>query len=380
MKSKTDISPREITERLQAGDMSRRHFHKILTAAGIAMVATPLIPGRARAAASDQATYFTWGGYDIPELFAPYIEQHGEAPNFAAFGGSEEGLTKLMGGYVVDVAHPCNAVLPRWVASGLLQPFDLAKLSNWDDLIPALKNLDGAVQEDGTYFAAMDWGQTSVTYREDLFDLQGEEESWSMLWDERYAGQIGVIASAGDAWWCAAIAAGVDFNDMTTDENFQKVAALLREQRPLVRLYTDDTTTLEQALASGELVAAMTWNSSPVDLKRQGVPVRWANPKEGALTWVCGAVMHKDAPNPERAHDIIDSLISVDTGRFLIDEYGYGHSNAKSFDEVSDERLAELGLTRNPSDMLDAGKFQIPLDEEFTSKMNAEFEQIKAGF
>ena len=114
---------------------------------------------------------------------------------------------------------------------------------------------------------------------------------------------------------------------MTTDENFDKVAALLRQQRPLVRLYTDDVTTLEQALASGELVAAMTWNSSPVDLKRQNVPVRWANPKEGALTWVCGAVMHKDAPNPERAHDIVNSLISVDTGRFLIDEYGYGHSN-----------------------------------------------------
>jgi len=59
---------------------------------------------------------------------------------------------------------------------------------------------------------------------------------------------------------------------------------------------------------------------------------------------------------------------------------GYGHSNIKSFDEVSEERLAELGLTRNPSEMLDAGKFQIPLDEEFTSRMNGEFEQIKAGF
>ena len=379
MKSKTDISPQEITERLQAGDMSRRQFNKVLAAAGIAMVTTPVVSRRALAAPKDQATYFTWGGYDIPELFAPYIEQHGEAPNFAAFGGSEEGLTKLMGGYVVDVAHPCNAVLPRWIASGLLQPFDLARLSNWDDVMPALKNLEGAVHNGGNYFAPMDWGQTSVTYREDLFDLQGEE-SWGMLWDERYAGRIGVIASAGDTWWCATIFAGVDFNDMTSDENFQKVAALLREQRPLVRLYTDDVTTLEQALASGELVAAMTWNSSPVELKKQEVPVRWANPKEGALTWVCGAVMHKDAPNPDRAHDIIDSLISVDTGRFLIDEYGYGHSNAKSFDEVSEERLAELGLTRNPSEMLDAGKFQIPLDEEFTSNMNAEFEQIKAGF
>ena len=113
MKSKTDIPPQEINERLLAGDMSRRRFHKVLAAAGIAMVATPVVSRRALAAPADQATYFTWGGYDIPELFAPYIEKHGEAPNFAAFGGTEEALTKLMGGFVVDVAHPCNAGLPR---------------------------------------------------------------------------------------------------------------------------------------------------------------------------------------------------------------------------------------------------------------------------
>ena len=379
MKSKTDIPPREITERLQAGEMSRRQFHQVLAAAGIAMVATPLVSRPALAAAADQGNYFTWGGYDIPELFAPYIEKHGEAPNFSAFGGAEEALTKLMGGFVVDVAHPCNADLPRWMASGLFRPIEVERLSNWNDVVPALKNLEGAVRDGETYFVPSDWGQTSITYREDLFDLQGADESWGMLWDERYAGRLGVIASA-DTWWCAAILAGVEFKDMTSDENFQKITALLREQRPLIRMYTDDMTTLEQALASGELVAAMTWNSSPVELKRQGLPVRWANPKEGALTWVCGAMMHKDAPNPDRAHDIIDSLISVDSGRFIIDVYGYGHSNTKSFDAVGDERLAELGLTRNPSDLLDAGKFAIPVPEAFTSRMTAEFEQIKAGF
>ena len=131
MKIKTDIPPREIAERLQAGEMSRRQFHQVLAAAGIAMVATPLVSRPALAAAADQGNYFTWGGYDIPELFAPYIEKHGEAPNFAAFGGAEEALTKLMGGFVVDVAHPCNADLPRWMASGLFRPIEVERLSNW---------------------------------------------------------------------------------------------------------------------------------------------------------------------------------------------------------------------------------------------------------
>jgi spermidine/putrescine transport system substrate-binding protein len=224
-----------------------------------------------------------------------------------------------------------------------------------------------------------DWGQTSITYRPDLVDWQGEEESWGLLWDERYKGRLAMIGAGGDSWWCAAIYAGVDFKEIATKENMEKVAALLRKQRPLIRLYTDDMTTLEQALASGELVAAMTWNSSPVELQAQGVPVAFAAPKEGALTWVCGAMMHKDAPHPDKAHDIIDAMISVETGIWLIN-YGYGHSNIKSFAEFTDEQLAGQGLNRDPSVVLDAGKFQLPQSQEFETAMNQEYEEIKAGF
>lgn len=154
----------------------------------------------------------------------------------------------------------------------------------------------------------------------------------------------------------------------------------MRQQRPLIRTYTDDTTTLEQALASGELVAAMTWNSTATQLRAEGLPVRFADPKEGALTWVCGAIIHKDAPNLDLAYDIIDSLLSVETGKFLIGDYGYGHSNIKSFAEFTDEELADLGLSSNPDDILSAGHFQTPQTQEFETRINQELENIKAGF
>ncbi len=205
---------------LRSGHLSRRDFNKTLAAVGVSVVAMPVASKMAAAAAADQATYFTWGGYDVPDMFGPYIKKHGEPPNFAAFGGSEEALTKMRAGYVVDVAHPCNQAIPRWVATGLFQTLDTSKLSNWPDLIPELWNLEGNVVDGKPYMAPFDWGRTSITYRTDLVDLQGKEESWSILWDERYKGRIGVLASAGDAWWGAAIFAGVDFREISTDENF----------------------------------------------------------------------------------------------------------------------------------------------------------------
>lgn len=365
---------------MREGKMSRRAFTRSLMAAGVATVAMPVTGRRALAAAEDQATYFTWGGYDIPELFGAYKEKHGELPNFSIFGGSEEALTKMRGGFVVDVSHPCNQALPRWVASGLFQPVDVSRLSNWADVMPELVDLPGNDAEGGNvWMAPFDWGQTSITYRTDLFELEGEE-TWDMLWDERYSGRLGSLASGADAWWCGAIKAGIDFDNIDSPEAFEAIAAVMRAQRPLIRTYTDDTTTLEQALSSGEMVAAMTWNSSAALLKSEGIPVKFAKPKEGALTWVCGAVIHKDAPNVDRAYDVIDSLLSVETGKFMINDYGYGHANSKSFDAFDEATLQGLGLSKNPLDILQAGHFQQPQTQEWETKMNAMFEEIKAGF
>jgi len=73
-------------------------------------------------------------------------------------------------------------------------------------------------------------------------------------------------------------------------------------------------------------------------------------------------------------------LISPESGRFLIDDYGYGHSNTKAFDLVSEERLAELGLSRNPTELLQSGKYQTEMTVEFQSKTASLFSEIKAGF
>ena len=88
----------------------------------------------------------------------------------------------------------------------------------------------------------------------------------------------------------------------------------------------------------------------------------FAKPKEGALTWVCGAMIHKDAPHLDKAHDVIDWMLSVERGVWLIDENGYGHSNKKSFDAIPDARLAELGLSRNPVEVLGRRKVSDPAE------------------
>ena len=39
-----------------------------------------------------------------------------------------------------------------------------------------------------TYFVPFDWGNSSIIYRTDMVDIS--EESWGLLYDERYAGKV----------------------------------------------------------------------------------------------------------------------------------------------------------------------------------------------
>jgi len=361
-----------------ATGMSRRAFARRLAEAGLALAFMPALGRGARA--EEQAIYFTWTDYNDPKLFPAYMEKNGAPPDMPIFGDVEEALQKIRAGFVVDVVHPCSGDPRRWRLADLLAPIDTGKLSNWPDVFDALKTVNGVNADGKQWFVPFDWGQTSITYRPDLVDLNGREESWGLLWDERYKGKLASMAAAEDAWYCAAIYAGLDVTKELTMADVAKVGPLLEKQRPLLHFYSTDTTSVEQALASGEVVAAMTWNQSPLTLKSQGINVKFANPKEGALTWCCGLVLMKNAPHPDKAHELIDAMIDPRSGQQLITTLGYGHSNQKSFDLVSVDDLDARGLSKHPLDILNRGRFLASQPPEIDQAITEQYEKLKAGF
>ncbi len=372
-----------LLDRLADGTMTRREALKYLGAAGLGLAMVPVMGRKARAAT---VSYFTFDGYNIPEMFQSYVDAHG-MPDTPVYADAEEAFQKLRAGFVADVIHPCSGDTPRWRDAGLIQAIDTSKLSNFGDLAPGLVNLKGTQYDGEQWFMPFQWGQTSVIYRTDLVDLAGGEESWGILWDKKYAGKVAMIDAAEDAWWCAAIYAGVDVSNLNdeglvvvSDRDIQKVREVLTEQRELVRMYSSDLAVVGQALASGELVAAMTWNETAFYLRAEGIPVKFADPKEGALTWCCGIVLHAEAPNPDLALELIDSMISPESGIYQIREFGYGHSNLKAVEAFSDAELADRGLSRDPGKTLARGHNVGGVDPAVQQQINRDWEEITAGF
>ena len=365
----------KLRDDLLLGRLSRRDLGKMMAAAGVAMAAIPL--SRAAQAAAGDLVYYTWSGYDLPGFHPQYVQKHGGSPASALFADEEEALTKLRSGFVCDVVHPCSTAIGRWRDAGVIQSFDSSRLSNWGDLFPQLQTLPGTQVDGQQWFAPVDWGNTSVIYRTDLFDLQGQPESWTMLWDERYAGRLSIGEDVSDTGVIVGLLIGAENPYQLTDEELVKMRELLVKQKPLLRFYWNDTTTLDQAMASGEVIASSGWNSSVVALRNAGVPVAFANPKEGLLAYVCGLVMSSSATHTDLAYDLIDAMISPEAGQWLMTEYGYGHSNSKAFALVGDAKLEELGLPKDPAVLFEKAVFL--QTNTRLAEMQAIMEEVKAG-
>lgn len=327
------------------------------------------------AVAAEKLTYFTWSGYELPDFNQSFLSAHPGAVDASTFGDDDDAFTKVKAGFHPDIAHPCYDKIARWRKEDLIKPIDTKRLKNWDTIFPVFRKLPDIDAGDGkVWMVPWDWGNTSILYRTDL--VKDPEQSWNLLWDKAYAGRMATIDAVHDTPVVAALLTGVSPFDMT-DAEMGKVAEKLREQRPLLRGYTTDMTSVEQSLASGEILIAMTWNASATALRKQNVPVTFMKPKEGMLTWPCGMVLLKDSKNVDLAYDFINSRLEPASGEGLIEQYGYGSASKAAFDLVPKDKLQELQLPDDPETVLKATVFTGPMKQsDGLAKM---FEKVKAG-
>jgi len=381
MESKRDIE--RFIDGIKLGRLSRRDVAKGLASVGLAMAAVPLRPRLTLASPEEQPVCFTWAGYEVPEMHQEYIDKYGESPRFSLYGDEEEAEAKMRAGFHPDMAMPCSYKVKKWTDLGFLKPIDTSRLSHWDEVIPVLKTVPDMMVDGNRMMICAWWGLTSVTFRTDLAPeyVDPANQTWGILWDAKYKGRLSMIDSLIDGVMVAAIYSGAKDPFNMTKEEVAKVKKLMEEQRPLLRFYTNDVTSWEQALASGELVAAASWNSTVTNLKNQGMPVAFMKPKEGAMTWTCGLTLMKwvDPKMESRAYDLIDAFLAPSTGVYWVTEFSMGHSNEKVYKQIPADELIKRGLTPDNVDAyIASGIFQATIQNEPDLQMM--YEEVKAGF
>lgn len=275
---------------------------------------------------------FDWAGYGDGAygdevLWKAYKKQFPDpAPKFITFQ-EDPGFTKVAAGNApYDIVHPCGYKFPDYVAiPDSIQPWDTSLISNFPDLNPTLEK--AGVIDGQQYFIVADWGFAAPMYRQDKVDPQ--EDSWSLLWDERYANRIAWEDSL-NMFIVAAYYNGVaDPWDMSDDELGQMKDFLIEKKKAVSPQLWLDQTDIDQKFKGEDVYVGYAWPASWVVGRGNGLDLIYMQPKEGRTSWYCGFALFKNTENYYHAHEYVNAWVSPSSGAWLLNNYAYGQTNTK---------------------------------------------------
>ena len=292
---------------------------------------------------------YDWGGYgdgayypkkEEENLWGEYKAATGDTPKFILFEDDDSGYAKVAAGARYDIVHPCAYRFGDWVALDVLQPWDTSQLQNWASLNPTLEssgNFDG-----DQYFIVADWGFAAPMYRADK--VQPQEDSWGLLFDDRYSGKI--------SWWdslnmfvIAAYYHGLPDPWAMSDDELGQMRDFLVEKKSLVKFMWGQSYDLFRAFKQEEVYIGYAWPDAWAYAKGAGFDVVYMQPKEGRTSWYCGFGLFADTQNYHHAHSYVDSWTSVKAAEFLLNYYAYGHANtAVDLSSISQDIVTAFSL------------------------------------
>jgi spermidine/putrescine-binding protein len=330
--------------------LSREQVLKLAAAAGGATLLGSHV-GAARAAAdwlsaeSGRLQVLDWAGYGNDggqSMFAAYVKAHPHnKPQFTYMTNESDALAKLHAGLKPDVFRPYVGWVKYFAQSGLVQPWSPKQ-------IPNLKHLNPFMVKAGRYGGRQygipdDWGFDAILYRTDK--VHPKARSWSLLFDDRYKGKIAWFDDLG-MLTVAGLLLGVRNPWNQSDSELKRSQQFLISKKKLVRLIWSSESSLWEAFGQGDLWIAYAWPNDWVQMKKKKLKVAYMRPKEKPIAWVGMFMLLKGSPRPKSAHAYVNAWSSAKSGKWLEDNYGYGHANTLARPSSSD-LLRALRLT-NP--------------------------------
>jgi spermidine/putrescine-binding protein len=297
------------------------------------------------AAESGRLQVLDWVGYcndGGQSMFAHYVKTHPHnKPQFTHMTNESDALAKIHAGLKPDVFRPYVGWVKYFAQSGLVQPWNPKLISNFKHLNPFM--VKGGQFGGKQYGIPDDWGFDAVLYRSDK--VHPRSKSWGLLFDDRYKGRI--------AWYddlemlvMAGLYLHVPRPWHQTDEELKRSQDLLIKKKKNVRLIWASESDLWQAFGQKDVWIAYAWPNDWVQMKNKHLKVVYMHPKEKPIAWVGMFMLLKGSPRPHLAHAYVDAWSSARSGRWLENNYGYGHANTLAKPSSSD-LLKALQLT-NP--------------------------------
>ena len=252
---------------------------------------------------------YNWGEYISDgsegslDVNKEFTKRYGIKVNYTTFESNENMYNKLQsGGANYDIVIPSDYMIAKLIEEEMLVELDYSNIPNYQYILPKYKNL--FYDPENKYTVPYTVGMVGLIYNTTMVD--DEVDSWSILWDEKYKGEILMFNNPRDAFGIAQFLLGQSVN--THDpEDWDKAIELLKKQRPLVASYVMDE--VYNKMEGGEAAFAPYYAGDYLTMADVNPDLAFVYPKEGVNYFVDAMCIPKTAENKEAAELYINFML-----------------------------------------------------------------------
>ena len=311
---------------------------------------------------------YNWADYIGETTIKDFETATGVKVNYENFPDASTMMAKIRSdgkGAGYDIAYPTSVELPKLVEDGIVQPLNLG-------LIPNAANLGEQWQNPGydpgnKHSMPYMWWTTGYCWDGDK--IKEDLTSWESLWNPAYKGKLAMLDDYREVFAVAAFRLGIDPNT-TNEADLDRMAAMLEEQKPLVRTYTTDDI---GTMSSGDATIAHAWSGDVYQMYEDVPNIKYVIPSEGAVRGSDTMIITSGAPHPIAANLWINFNLDAKASAGNTNYIGYMGPNAAAMEFISKEILEDptvnpdIALLDKLVELLDLGLD----DDKYVQRWNA---------
>jgi spermidine/putrescine transport system substrate-binding protein len=376
--------------------VSRRSFIKGTGAAGLAAAVGPWVISPKALASSGEINILMWSDYLPPGLLKDFKDTTGITINYTGIGSNEEIINKMKAtkGRGFDIVSPTNMRSPQWISLGLLQPFDYSRISNLNNVNPAMLRVgdeEWNFDDKGSHWLPHIWGTEGVSWRTDLWTppRDGEIPSYGDIWQEDVKGKTmmrphsgmlgaGLYLETTGVLEPGAMRMAYD-DEATMRKTWDVVTDFCIKNKEQVKLFWNDADSQKNGLLNEGVLVGQSWDGPPITLMNAGEPVQYRAPAEGSLAWVDGMSLSGGAENMDQVYAFLDYCFDPDPAGKSIDGGGnpdwggHGYNSAVlGADKFASQQYADTFGSVYPGDSL-ANLWPWPKEPQWYADVRTEY-------
>ena len=278
---------------------------------------------------------YNWGEYIDPDTITMFEEETGIKVVYDEFETNEVMYPKVEAGATAyDVICPSDYMIQKMIDNDLLAEINFDNVPNVKNIGQQYFDQSKEFDPENKYSVPYCFGTVGILYNKTMVDEP--IDSWSVLWDEKYADNILMQDSVRDAFMVALKLNGYSMNTLDESE-LEKAKNALIEQKPLVQAYVIDQ--VRDKMIGNEAAIGVIYSGEAIYTQRENPDLEYVIPKEGTNVWIDSWVIPKNAPNKENAEKFIDFMCREDIALMNFEYITYSTPNVAAQALIEDEDI-----------------------------------------